>query len=78
MSLAEQDIRAIREITAIHEKHHLARDWDAWLSTCTEDVVFMPPDNPKIEGLGAARTGLSEFPPGMGIEPTRPLRGSGF
>ena len=62
MSLTDQDIEAIRGITATQGKYHLAGDWDAWLATCTEDVVFMPPDNPKIEGRSAVRSWLDEFP----------------
>jgi ketosteroid isomerase-like protein len=63
MSLSDQDVAAIRGISAIHEKTQLARDWDGWCATCAEDVVVMPPDRPKIEGLSAVRAWMDEYPP---------------
>jgi len=63
MSFTEQDVEAIRGTSAIHAKKHLARDWDGWVATCAEDVVFMPPDSPKIEGRSAVRSWMDEFPP---------------
>jgi len=78
MSLSEQDVAAIRGISAIHEKTHLARDWDGWLATCTEDVVFMPPDSPKIEGRSAVRAWMDELPPTKDVKWTvEAVHGSG-
>lgn len=37
------------------------RDWDALLSMCTEDMVFMPPGAPPVSGE-AIRPWLDAFP----------------
>ena len=39
----------------------LARDWDALLALCTDDIVFSPPNEPAVEGA-AARPWLEKFP----------------
>jgi ketosteroid isomerase-like protein len=37
------------------------RDWDALLGMCTDDVVFLPPNEPIVEG-SAVRPWLESFP----------------
>ncbi len=39
----------------------LDRDWDALLAMCTEDIVFSPPEEPKVSG-DAARLWLENYP----------------
>lgn len=39
----------------------LDRDWDALLSMCNDDIVFMPPGAPPVSGE-AVRPWLDEFP----------------
>ena len=62
MSLTQQDIEAIRNITATHQEAHRARDWDRWMSTCADDAVFLQPGGPKMEGRSAVRAWMDEFP----------------
>ncbi len=40
----------------------LDRDWDAFLELLTDDVVFLPPDEPAVIGKAAAADFLNAFP----------------
>ena len=40
----------------------LARDWDALIAMCTDDVTFSPPNEPLVEGSAAGRKWLEMFP----------------
>ena len=52
---------AVRNIIAPWNEACLARDWDALLSMCTGDVVFMPPGAPQVSGA-EVRPWLDSFP----------------
>ena len=54
---------AIPELVEPWTRACLARDWDALLGLCTEDVAFSPPNEPLLEGQAAARAYLENFPP---------------
>jgi ketosteroid isomerase-like protein len=50
-ALTEQDRERLREMTEEEwVSANLARDWDAALALCTEDLVYMPPDHPVLQG----------------------------
>lgn len=53
---------AIPELVEPWTRACLARDWDALLGMCTDDVVFSPPNEPLVEGQ-AVRPWLENFPP---------------
>ena len=40
----------------------LARDWDALVERLTDDVVFLPPDEPAVIGKAAAADFFEAFP----------------
>ena len=42
--LSPADVSAIKSTTAIWSRSCVERDWDALLAICTDDVVFLPPD----------------------------------
>jgi ketosteroid isomerase-like protein len=41
----------------------VARDWNRTLEMCAADVVYMPPDQPALQGRDALRQWLEQFPP---------------
>ena len=41
----------------------LAREWDTSLAMCSDDLVYMPPDNPPLRGKAEARGFFDAFPP---------------
>ncbi len=59
--LSDQDVNAIRDIIDPWNRACLNRDWDALLSMCTDDMVFMPPNEPRVAG-DALRPWLDAFP----------------
>ncbi len=59
--LSDQDVNAIRGIIDPWNRACLNRDWDALLSMCTDDMVFMPPNEPRVAG-DALRPWLDAFP----------------
>jgi len=52
---------AIEQMVEPWNRACLARDWDALLGMCTEDVVFMPSGAPPVSGK-ELRPWLEEFP----------------
>ena len=61
-TLSPEDIQALKEITAVHVEASLARDWRAWVSTCTDDVILLPPGDSRVDGREAAEEWLEGFP----------------
>ena len=41
----------------------LRADWDGMASTLTDDVVYLPPDQPIVQGKKAVLAWLASFPP---------------
>ncbi|HUF08740.1 MAG TPA: nuclear transport factor 2 family protein [Rhodothermales bacterium] len=58
----EQDAAAIRSITDVHLQAVREHDPEAFLATCTDDIVFLPPDHAAVEGRRACRDYLEGFP----------------
>lgn len=59
--LSNEDVHAIHDTIEPWSTACMEADWDALLDMCTEDVVFMPPGEPAVEG-SAVRPWLEEFP----------------
>jgi ketosteroid isomerase-like protein len=41
----------------------LAGDWDRSVSLCSEDLVYMPPDSPVLNGRAETKGFFEDFPP---------------
>jgi len=61
--LTDHDVAQIRGITDEWVRAHLAGDWDALSALHTDDIVFLPPEQPLVEGKAAVRAWLETFPP---------------
>lgn len=61
-ALSEKDIASIRSTIEPWTRACLEADWDTLLEMCTDDIVFMPPGEPAVQGP-AVRSWLEEFPP---------------
>lgn len=59
--LSPVDLSAIKSTGEPWISACLRRDWDALLSLCTEDIVFMPPDEPIAAG-NQVRPWLENYP----------------
>jgi len=59
--LMADDVAAIRGTIEPWTNACVRRDWDRLLSMCTDDVVFLPPNEPAVEG-GGVRAWLDNFP----------------
>jgi uncharacterized protein (TIGR02246 family) len=60
--LTEQDVETIRGLSDTHFKAVLDNDPNAFLATCTDDIIFLPPDQAATEGRDACRAFLDAFP----------------
>jgi uncharacterized protein (TIGR02246 family) len=61
--ISNQDVSAIKSIVADWVRTCLDADWEAFAALLTDDVVFMPPDAPAVEGKAAAKAFMESFPP---------------
>lgn len=61
-TLTDADVQALRDITALHMESGKAGDWAAWTSTCTDDLVLLPPDTPRVDGRERAARWFESFP----------------
>ncbi len=61
-SITDQDIATIRAMRDPWIDACLERDWDALLAICTQDVAFLPPNEPITEGQAAGRAYLEAYP----------------
>ncbi len=59
--LTPVDVSAIKGTSQPWVDACLARDWDALLGLCTDDVVFLPPDEPIVAGT-QVRPWLENYP----------------
>ena len=62
IGLSPEDRDALQALTDDAVRMLLDRDWDALLELLTDDVVFMPPDEPAVIGKAAAADFLNAFP----------------
>ncbi|MBI3046936.1 MAG: nuclear transport factor 2 family protein [Acidobacteria bacterium] len=58
----DQDAAEIRAMTDMHLQAVLNHDPDAFLATCTDDITFLPPEQPPVVGRVACRRFLENFP----------------
>lgn len=61
-SFTARDDAAIRAMVDTHLRSILAHDPDAFLATCTDDIIFMPPEQPPVVGKEGCRGFLKDFP----------------
>ena len=62
IGLSPEDKDAIQAYTDEWVSQCLDRDWDALVERLTDDVVFMPPDEPAVVGKAAAADFLEAYP----------------
>ena len=62
VGLSDDDVAAINEFMASYLEAVRGGDWDAWLQLWADDVVYMPPNSPAIEGLATLREATHEYP----------------
>ncbi len=62
IGLSSEDRDALQALTDRSVRMSLDRDWDALLELLTDDVVFLPPDEPAVIGKAAAADFLEAFP----------------
>jgi ketosteroid isomerase-like protein len=61
IGLTADDVAAIRGTIEPWRNACVQRDWDGLLEMCTDDIVFLPPNEPTVEG-GGVRRWLDNFP----------------
>lgn len=72
------DADEIRRLSGIHRAALLAHDPLHYLTTCTDDITFIPPDGDEIAGRDAAHAFLEDFPHLADMEVTvEEVEGSG-
>ena len=67
-ALSPGDEQALRDITKLHLECCIAADWKKWMSTCSEDVILLPPDTRGTRGIEAGLEMLETFPPTLEFE----------
>ncbi len=61
-ALTEQDIATIRSVTDTHVQAILDHDSAAFIATCADDIVFLPPEQEPVVGRAACKEFLDDFP----------------
>jgi ketosteroid isomerase-like protein len=67
-TLSPQDEQALKDITKLHLKCCIAADWKTWMSTCSEDVILLPPDSMGTHGLDEGQAMFETFPTTLEFE----------
>ncbi len=62
IGLSQEDRDALQAFTDRLVSLALDRDWDAFLELHTDDVVFMPPDEPAVIGKAAVAGFMEAYP----------------
>jgi len=62
-NITEEDIAALKALVEKWVRMMSTGDWDKLAETVTDDVIFLPPDHPIIEGKDAGKAWFEEFPP---------------
>ncbi len=62
IGLSLEDMDALQEYIDEWVSQCLDRDWDALVERLTDDVVFLPPDEPMVIGKAAAADFLGTYP----------------
>jgi ketosteroid isomerase-like protein/uncharacterized glyoxalase superfamily protein PhnB len=60
-TLPSADVDAITSTGKLWSEACVARDWDALLSLCSEDIVFLPPEEPAVAGK-QVKSWLENYP----------------
>ncbi len=60
--LTSQDVTTLRSLVDEWVRTCLDADWDKIASLLTDDVVFLPPDQPVVQGRNAVRAWFDSFP----------------
>jgi uncharacterized protein (TIGR02246 family) len=60
---SEEDVTAIRASTESFAEAIRAGDWAGVAALYTEDAVFMPPNEPAVQGRAAIEAWMGAFPP---------------
>lgn len=68
--ISDADIAKIRALTAEFARAAVARSDSATAAQYTEDAVFMPPNQPAVEGRTAIQAWMKAFPPMSGFRLT--------
>ena len=63
MSLSDQDIRAIRDISDKFPNMMMNKNFDVVPSIYAEDAILMPPEHGSVSGHGEIAEFLGSFPP---------------
>jgi ketosteroid isomerase-like protein len=61
-TLSSAELASIRDVSDRFARHLVARDFDSIAQLYTADAVLMPPHHPAVEGRGAIRNWLGNFP----------------
>lgn len=61
LELSAQDIASIHRMIEPWNRACVMRDWDALLSMCTADVIFLPPQSRPMQGM-AIHGWLNTYP----------------
>ena len=62
IGLSREDRDALQALSDRSVSLVLDRDWDAFLELLTDDVVFLPPDEPAVIGKAAVADFLNAYP----------------
>lgn len=77
-ALTECDIAAIRAMFDIHRRALLNQDSAAFVATCADDIILLPPYQPPLEGRAACKAFMDKFAkPGTFTVDTVELEGCG-
>ena len=61
-ALSDDDVAAIKASTEAFIQAVRSEDWAAFVALYTEDAVFMPPNQPMVQGRAAIQTWEEAFP----------------
>jgi ketosteroid isomerase-like protein len=61
--LSQADVSQIKEVSQIHAKAALTKDWTMYVDTFLEDGVMYPPNDFAVKGRAAIRAWGERFPP---------------
>ena len=61
--LSQADISKIKQVSQIHVKAGLAKDWTMYADTFLADGVMYPPNDSAVKGRAAIRAWAEGFPP---------------
>jgi uncharacterized protein (TIGR02246 family) len=61
-ALSDEDVASIKAVTEAFIQAVKSEDWAAVAAMYTEDAVFMPPNQPIVQGREAIQTWMEAFP----------------